>query len=216
MDKKNIKIIEIQYFGNICYYLSLLNSSYIYFNNASTHFKGLNVNRTSVMSANKVLTLSVPIEGGRSVKTPVKDLKISFREPWQRIHWRSLHDSYRKAPWFEEYAPELEMIYQQNYIYLWDLNVKITNWVFQVLKMEAVILADFKNHHDPEDVEISRISSDEMGSDYPCYRQVFSDKLGFHPNLSIVDLIMNEGPLAMDYLKKLAVYHADNSGHTRP
>ncbi len=208
----NLKITDIQYFGDIYFNLNLFNIKYIKFNNASRHFKGLHPNRTSIMGANKVLVLSVPLDGGRKVKKDIKDLKIVSRETWQRIHWRSIHDSYRKSPWFEEYAPQLEKIYLQNYIFLWDWNLDIARWVFEALNWGSVILAE-NEWNLPQELEQGvPYHFSKMEEGYPVYQQVFSDKLGFQPNLSILDLIMNEGPAASNYLKKLAEYHFRNSG----
>ena len=168
------------------------------------------MNRTSIMAANKVLVLSVPLDGGRSVKTNIKDLKISSVESWQRIHWRSIHDSYRKSPWFEEFAPGLEKLYQQKQNFLWDWNINICEWVFGALNWGPVILAE-DEIYPPQalDKDVHYYFS-KLEDDYPVYQQVFSDKLGFHPNLSILDLIMNEGPASTDYLQKLAQYHLHN------
>jgi hypothetical protein len=210
----NLKITDIQYFGDIYFNLNLSNIKYIKFNNALRHFKGLHVNRTSIMGANKVLVLSVPLDGGRSVKTDIKDLKIVSRESWQRIHWRSIHDSYRKSPWFEEYAPELEKIYRQNYIFLWDWNLDIARWVFEALNWDSVILAENELYLPQELQQEIPYHFIKMEDDYPVYQQVFSDKLGFQPNLSILDLIMNEGPASTDYLQKLTQYHLRNSCNT--
>lgn len=212
MGKNDVKLFDIQYIGDIYYYLNLFNNKYIIFNNSLSHFKGLHANRASIMGANKVLLLSVPLVGGRSVKVHIKDLKISQKEPWQRIHWRSIHDSYRKAPWFEEYAPALEILYKQSYTYLWDWNVKIINWAIEALQWDAVILSENEINNYQKSEGVYTINYLKMGEEYPVYQQVFSDKLGFQPNLSILDLIMNEGPLSSDYLKKLAAYHLHNSG----
>jgi hypothetical protein len=208
------QLTDIQYYGSVYYYISLLNNKYIIFDNTLSHFKGLHVNRTCILGANKVLTLSVPLEGGRSVKHKIMDLKIASRDSWQRIHWRSIHDSYRKAPWFEEYAVDLENLYQKTYVYLWDWNLKIAEWVFQSLNSETVILSEEVSGN----LQNSKISfsndSIKMGFGYPKYQQVFSDKLGFQPNLSILDLIMNEGPMARKYLEKLEVYEANRKDGT--
>jgi hypothetical protein len=212
MNKNNIKSIDIQYIGDVYYYLNLLKSEYIIFNHSLLHFKGLNLNRTTIMGANKLLVLSVPLDGGRSVKARLKDLKIAGRQAWQRIHWRSIHDSYRKAPWFEEYAPELEILYKQEYTYLWDLNLKLTSWVFKALQWDTVILAESEIENSQKIEKVNNFNFLKMGQGYPIYHQVFSDKLGFQPNLSILDLLMNEGPLASDYLQKLAAYHLNNTG----
>jgi hypothetical protein len=164
------------------------------------------------MGANKVLVLSVPLEGGRAVKMNIKDLKIASRESWQRIHWRSIHDSYRKAPWFEEYAPWLEKLYGQSYTYLWDLNVKIMEWILQALKWNAVILAE---NEILNAFSLSKKNDNPgwVGKDgFPEYQQVFSNRLGFQPDLSVLDLILNEGPSAAQYLQKLSDYAVRISG----
>lgn len=207
MNNNLYKSIEIQYIGDIYYYLNLINTTYIYFNDGLGHEKGKNWNRTRIMGANNLLCLSVPLEGGRSVRVPVKDLRISHREPWQRIHWRGIHDSYRKSPWFEEYAPALENLIHQNYHFLWDLNLKIFEWVHKTLGMESVILSDTTGFNPESGTDDFIFSADFPKEGYPVYRQVFSDKLGFVPNLSVLDLILNEGPMAKEYLKKLSGFH---------
>ena len=207
MNNKLYKNIEIQYFGDVYYYFNLINSTYIYFNDGLGHEKGKNWNRTRIMGANNWLCLSVPLEGGRSVKVSVKDLKISQREPWQRIHWRSIHDSYRKSPWFEEYAPALENIIHQSYHFLWDLNLKTFDWVHKTLGLDSVILSDIADYSQESQTGDLIFLADFQTEGYPVYTQVFSDKLGFMPNLSVLDLILNEGPMAKEYLKKLAEFH---------
>lgn len=207
MINNSLKIIEIQYFGDIYYYLNLFKSTYIYYNDELWHQKGVNRNRTRIMGANKTLSLTVPLEGGRSVKGPVKELKICYRESWQRIHWRSIHDSYRKSPWFEEYASELENIIYQNYKFLWDLNLKTFEWAQNRLSLNSVILSVLKDSTMVSADSDLIFSEVPLKENYPVYTQVFSDRQGFKPNLSVLDLILNEGPLAKDYLNKLDEFH---------
>ena len=201
-------MIEIQYFGNIYYYLNLLKSKYINFDNRKWHKKGQSLNRMSISGPNKVIHLSVPLEGGRAVKALVKDLKIANRESWQRIHWRSIHDSYRKAPWFEEYAPELERLYRQNYKFLWDWNISTVNWSLKVMGLNKVILSESENFKEIDDSNNILSSPPKSAIFYPPYHQVFSDRHGFIENLSIIDLIMNEGPEALNYLSSIEVKDA--------
>jgi hypothetical protein len=198
-------MIEIQYFGNICYYFDLLKSTYRDFDNMKWHKKGHSLNRMSIAGPNKVIDLSVPLEGGRSVKALVKDLKIANRDSWQRIHWRSIHDSYRKAPWFEEYAPELEILYRQNYNFLWDWNISTINWSLKVLGLNKVILSEKEHYKEIEDSSNLLSSLQKRIIIYPLYNQVFSDRHGFIENLSIIDLIMNLGPEAAKYLFSIEV-----------
>jgi hypothetical protein len=198
-------MIDIQYFGNICYYLDLLKSTYIDFDNRKWHKKGQSLNRMSIYGPNKVIDLSVPLEGGRAVKSLIKDLKIANRNSWQRIHWRSIHDSYRKAPWFEEYAPELERLYLQNYNFLWDWNINTVNWSLKVMGLNKVILSEMEDPPKKEEGLHSFCDQQKWPIEYPPYHQVFSDRHGFIANLSIVDLIMNLGPEAINYLSSIEV-----------
>jgi hypothetical protein len=157
----------------------------------------------SIYGPNKVIDLSVPLEGGRSVKALVKDLKIAGREPWQRIHWRSIHDSYRKAPWFDEYAPELETMYQQNYNFLWDWNISTINWSLKVLGLDKVILSEIDHFEEMGVGDDLLDNTQKKIMKYQPYHQVFSDRHGFIENLSIIDLNMNMGPEAINYLSRL-------------
>jgi hypothetical protein len=203
--KNNSKNIEIQYFGDFCYYFNLLKHTHIYFNDALAHQKGLFLNRMRIYGPNKIILLTIPLEGGRSVKGIVKDLKIANREPWQRTHWRSIHDSYRKAPWFDEYAPGLSELYGQSYNFLWDWNLATIQWALDSLKCNQVIMSvsdlETTTLLPSNNTKIQKASS----INYPVYNQVFSDRFGFIPNLSIVDLIMNEGPEASKYLLSIEV-----------
>ena len=201
--KNNIYYTDIQYFGDIYFYFSLLKYSYINFYHERPHKKDDHANRMSIYGPNKILNLSVPLEGGRAVKCLFKDLKIASNEPWQRVHWRSIHDSYRKAPWFEEYAPQLSAIYQQNYKYLWDWNICTISMALEMLRIDCVIMADIGVEYPSISTLQEKARLKENALIYPPYNQVFADRLGFIPNLSIVDLLMNEGPAARDYIKNL-------------
>ena len=228
--KKNLQLIELQYFGNVNYYFNLINATHIYFFNEKRYQKGIGCNRTLILGANNILTLSVPLQGGRSVNALISQVRIASGIDWQRIHWRSIHDSYRKAPWFEEYAPTLQELYTQNNIFLWEWNLACTKWALKALGINADIMS-FSESEYPS----SHISSIVVGdaqqcvstkttfnpqpltpnlqtltfnlqpsTDFPPYHQVFSDRYGgFVANLSILDLIMNEGPASLEYLQRL-------------
>ncbi|MBU6157795.1 MAG: WbqC family protein [Bacteroidetes bacterium] len=214
---KNIQFVDIHYFGDINYYLKLINSTHIYYFNERGHQKGLGLNRIRILGANQILTLSVPLKGGRSVKAPLSSICIAADEAWQRIHWRSIHDSYRKAPWFEEYAPSLQNLYAKKYIFLWEWNLACTKWALNALKIKTDIMSflesEFLANHPssllPGDalqyVSTPPTSNPQPPSNLPSYPQVFADRHGgFVPNLSILDLILNEGPGAAQYLKNVA------------
>jgi hypothetical protein len=197
--------IELQYFGDIYSYLKSINQTNVYFSAYESYFRALHLNRMKLMGANGPLSLSVPLEGGRDQKVKWKDVKINYAEPWQRIHWRGIHDNYRKAPWFEDYAPELEQLFLRREKYLLDLNLKSMDYCLQRLKLKVDILA--YSEEEAAKLISQRFKKTEPipSENFPVYQQVFSERHGFVPNLGILDLLFCEGPLATDYLRSIKI-----------
>lgn len=196
-------MIDLHYFGAINWYLKCIDSTDVVFSPYKNYQRGLKLNRMRLMGANGPLLLTVPLEGGRDQYGHLKDLQISYAEPWQRIHWRGIHDNYRKAPWFEDYAPGLESLYRKQEKFLLDLNLKTTEWVLQRLKWKLVILAVTEEEAKNQPQQTGAAPEDEQQPNWPVYQQVFAERHGFVPNLSILDLLLCEGPMATAYLKKL-------------
>jgi hypothetical protein len=197
--------IELQYFGDIYSYLKFINQTNVYFSAYETYFRGLHLNRMKLMGANGPLSLSVPLEGGRDQKVKWKDVKINYAEPWQRIHWRGIHDNYRKAPWFEDYAPELEQLFLRKEKYLLDLNLKSMDYCFQRLKLKVDILAYSEEEAAKLISQRPKKTEPIQSENFPVYQQVFTERHGFVPNLGILDLLFCEGPLATDYLRRINI-----------
>jgi hypothetical protein len=197
--------IELQYFGDIYSYLKFINQTNIYFSVYESYFRALHLNRMKLMGANGPLSLSVPLEGGRDQKVKWKDVKINYAEPWQRIHWRGIHDNYRKAPWFEDYAPELEQLFLRKEKYLLDLNLKSMDYCFQRLKLKVDILAYSEEEAAKLISQRPKKTEPIQSENFPVYQQVFTERHGFVPNLGILDLLFCEGPLATDYLRRINI-----------
>lgn len=162
-------------------------------------------NRLSILGSNKKLTLSIPLQSRHRERTATKNIKISYNDNWQIILWRSITTAYRSAPFFEYYEAELEKLIFTQAQYLLEYNNLLHEWVCAKLKLNIKFtptekyekeydgLVDFRNSiHPKSDIEFQH---DE-------YMQVFSDKLGFTPNLSILDLLFNEGPHGISILKQ--------------
>jgi len=162
------------------------------------------------MGANGLILLSLPLAGGRSVKGPIGEIAIAEDDRWKKVHWRGIHDAYRKAPWFDAYGWELEQILKQTDNRLHPLNLGILRWVLAKLRADVEIVQ--VNNQEMSEYEVVKraiVDTAPLGSiseGYPIYQQVFSDRLGFVGNLSIIDLLMNEGPAARDYLINLSNY----------
>jgi hypothetical protein len=158
-----------------------------------------------LMGANGPLLLSVPLEGGRNQKVKWKDVKINYAEPWQRIHWRGIHDNYRKAPWFDDYVPGLEQLFLKKEKFLLDLNLKTVEYCLLRLKLKVDILAYTEEEALQQNAQRPKKQETLPTEIFPVYRQVFSERHGFSPNLSILDLLLCEGPLATDYLQRIKI-----------
>ncbi|MEQ1799553.1 MAG: WbqC family protein [Lacibacter sp.] len=202
----NKQHIDLQYFGDIKFISTLIKSTNAFFLPDVRYEKSLHLNRTCLIGANGPLLLTVPLIGGRDKKQKLKDVQISYVDPWQKIQWRGIDSSYRKAPWFEDYAPELKELFQLKEKYLLDLNLKTMEWVMKRLKVNVDILADsaiFKK-------EAPENSGEETGFQYLPYQQVFMEKHGFKPNISILDLLLCQGPSAKKYLEAIATLKNDD------
>lgn len=155
------------------------------------------MNRCYLLGPNTPLVLSVPLEAGRGQKTAFRDVKISYRENWRQRHWRSIHDAYRRSPWFEYYAPGLEVLFKEQPVYLWEWNRMTMEWVLKQLKWKGEL-------GETENGEMSdkRGTYEAKPTENVPYRytQVFGDRHGFVGNLCILDLLFCEGPAARDVL----------------
>ncbi len=196
-------MIDFKYFGDIYFYSTFINSSNVEFCLYKDYQRTLKLNRMRLMGANGPLLLTVPLVGGRAPKQQIKDLQIGYGEPWQRIHWRGIHDNYRKAPWFDDYAPELEQLFREKEKFLLDLNLKTAEWCLRKLKVKIDILSVETQTTEEGGNSLTRNKPDENDTTFPVYQQVFADRHGFVPNLSILDLLLCEGPLATDYLRRI-------------
>ena len=158
--------------------------------------------RCNVMTANGLQTLTVPIVKTNGNHTMTKDITISYKEPWQQIHQRCLEAAYRKTPYFDYYFPYLEQAFSMKFDRLVDLNEFCLKFILKVLKInkEIIYTEDFEPISDNEDFRVKLSKWLPELTDFPKYYQVFEDRQPFVSNLSIIDLIFNEGPEAVNYL----------------
>ena len=161
-------------------------------------------NRASIYSPNGKLDLTVPLVKGSKTHKVMKDVRISYDFNWQRLHWLSLETCYRSSAYFEYYEDELSRFYQEKFEFLFDYNMELMDWLTKKLKLKVALSTttvyedqitaelDFRGMMNPK-------NNEDMVNNKPYY-QVFEDRHQFLKNLSIVDLLFNQGPQAKLYL----------------
>lgn len=155
--------------------------------------------RCNVMTANGIQTLTIPVIKTNGNHTLTKDIEISYKEAWQQIHLRCLESAYRKSAYFDYYFPYFEKIYKQKFNTLIELNDYCLKTILKLLKVkkEYSYTEDFEKIVDDKDFRISLSKNNYNNFEMKPYYQVFADRHGFVSNLSIVDLLFNEGSNSM-------------------
>jgi hypothetical protein len=189
---------SIEYFSKILKYKDAL-----LIENSENFLKQSYRNRAVIHSPNGALDLIVPVIKGSKNHTIVKDVKISYDFKWQRLHWKSLETSYRSSAYFEFYEDDLIGFYEKKWEFLFDFNEELLQLLNRFLKINI----EYK-YTNTYQLTYSTLD-DYRGSIHPKhfsdikfkpYFQVFQERNGFLPNLSIVDLVFNQGPQSIKYL----------------
>ena len=197
-------IFPLFYLPPISYFTALKETDFIFSIEKHEHFvKQTYRNRASIASPDGVLDLMIPVVKGSKFKTPIKDVKISYDAKWQRLHWLSMQTCYRSSAYFEFYEDGLAPFYHQKFDFLFDFNVELFTWILKQLKQNQTLTytAEYESDIAKELDYRAGFNKNEIHSaNAKNYFQVFSDRNEFIPNLSIVDLLFNQGPQAKLYL----------------
>ena len=199
MESTKQVLLPTAYWGSIAYQAYLLQHDCLI--EVNEHFVKQSIrSRCQILGANKPLTLNVPRVRKSSSKTAVKDLYINYDHPWQKEHWQSIMSSYRSSPYFEYYEEEIEPLYKEKSNTLLEFNTRIQNKLFELINIDKEL--QFTTSYQKE-FEGLDLRSHHFVTDCPSYTQVFGTD--FTPNLSILDLLFNEGPNSETYLLELSL-----------
>lgn len=159
--------------------------------------------RTTIGTANGRLDLIVPIVHGRRERRAMKDTLINYEFDWQRLHWLSLQTAYRSSAYFEFYEDDFAHFYEKKFEYLMDFNVQQLELVLKCLKINRVVSLSESFHAMQAENEYRTAIHPKKSSvweNHTPYYQVFESMNGFIPDLSIIDLLFNQGPQSKSYL----------------
>lgn len=197
-------LLPVFYLPPISWFSEFLNAeNEVMFEQFETFPKQTFRNRTNIYGANGKLSLIIPINHNGSRE--FKNTEMSYREDWQKLHWKSIKTAYQSSPYFEYYEDKLKKLFENKEKFLLDFNIKSIKIILDILKTEKAYSLNEEYIKNPEEVNFREKFSAKKTSEYEMaeYFQTFSDKLGFLNDLSIVDLICNKGPESMTYIKNI-------------
>jgi len=160
-------------------------------------------NRCTILSANGPLSLVVPVL--RPHDSRIRDIRIDYSKPWQKIHWRAIEAAYRSSPFFDEFNGDVRQVYGKEIPFLFDLNIKV--WEVSQALLRVSFRWGFTERfvpppppatqlHDYRYVIHPKAKRKPEGIALEPYFQVFGHKFGFVPDLSVLDLLFNEGQMS--------------------
>jgi hypothetical protein len=196
-------LIETQYFPPVAYFSALSQADSIVLE-ACEHFqKGSYRNRCHIATSLGIQTLSVPLKKGKNSQQTIREVAISYDAPWQKQHWQALKTAYGSAPFWEHYSPVFEKFFNKKHAFLFDLNLEILETFLKILKLNKSITISFSNDYIPKNTEggvdfRDTISPKNNNFESKKYAQIFEDRNGFLPNLSVLDLVFCCGNQAKD------------------
>jgi hypothetical protein len=198
-------LIHPTYFPSISHFVAMAKADTITFEVEDNFQKQTNRNRMYIYSPNGLQLLNIPVKHAEGGSNKFKETKIEHAFGWQKQHFKSLEAAYRTSPFFEYFEDDIRPLFEKKHTYMMDLN-------FEAMEIVTSCLGtDFKYDRTseffpeaPDNITDYRnlVNGKKDTSEFDSYTQVFGEKHGYLNNLSILDLLFNEGRYAVDYLKQ--------------
>lgn len=198
-------LLHPTYFPSIAQCVALIQAKTVSFEVCDNYQKQTYRNRMTIYGAQGRMPLTVPVVYSQKNRQLYKDIAIANDENWQNLHWKSIQSAYSSSPFFEFYEHDLMPLFNEEATQLMAFNFKCLEAVLECLQYDLKFETTAEFDLDTKDkTDYRHLVEHRKESEQPLqqYVQVFDDKHGFMPNLSILDLIFNEGPNALLYLEK--------------
>ncbi len=198
-------LIHPNYFPSISHFVAMVQADAITFEMEDNFQKQTNRNRTYIYSPNGIQLLNIPVKHSKQIHQKTKEVKIETDFDWQKQHFKSLEAAYRSSPFFEFFEDDIRPIFEKKHTYLMDLNLETLSIVSKCLRMKLEYGTTTEYFHKVDSnvtMDLRRLANGKKDhSQFEPYTQVFEEKQGFLNNLSVLDVLFNEGKYALDYLK---------------
>lgn len=196
-------LVQPTYFPSISNFVAIANATKVTFEIDDNFQKQTNRNRMYIYSPNGLQMLNVPIKHGKELHQKTKDIRIENDFDWQKQHFKSLEAAYRNSPFFEYFEDDLAQIFFKKHVFLLDLNFETINFIYASLRLDHNYFKSVEYQHEVIENDCRLLANGKKDqSSFEVYPQVFQEKVGFLNNLSVLDLLFNEGKFALTYLKQ--------------
>ena len=201
-------LLSSTYFGPVQWYQKLNRYDECLIERHESFIKQTYRNRMIIATTNGPLALTIPTNHDTSMA--MKDIRISDHANWRHVHWNALLSAYGESPFFEYYQDDIRPFYEKKYDFLFDFNMEIMEKMIELLDIRPNVKVT--DEYFPKDnIQHSQIVDfrDAIRPKKPLpdpdftpkrYYQVYEQKFGFLPNMSILDLLFNEGNEAIFHL----------------
>ncbi|WP_439151498.1 WbqC family protein [Winogradskyella sp.] len=194
-------LIHPTYFPNLSHFVVMIKSQTLNLEVCDNYQKQTYRNRTEIYGANGKLALTVPVNYTQKNRQLYKDVRISNENKWQQLHLKSLESAYSMSPFFEFYIDDLLPLFNTKFSFILDLNLACLEVLKDCMQINLSYIKTENFELEPQISDYRYLVNRKSNPITTCtYQQVFSDKHGFIGNLSIIDLLFNEGPSAESYL----------------
>lgn len=197
-------IIHPTYFPSIATFVAIAKAERVVLEIQDNYQKQTYRNRCYIYAANGKLQLSVPVVFSQKNRQKYSNVAIANNYDWQENHWKSLESAYRTSPYYEFYADELQSLFTETFNTILKFNLKCFEVICNCLQLEINCTKTEifeKEHQNIKDYRNLVNARKPIETPLNNYIQVFASKHGYLNNLSILDLLFNEGPNALNYLE---------------
>jgi hypothetical protein len=203
MSACNHILLSTSYLPNIQYFSKIISCNNVTIEVYENYQKQTYRNRATILGANGPLDIIIPVIRPNGNHTRTLDILIDYTLPWLQAHWRTIVSAYKNSPFFDFFEQEFQNIFTRKEKFLLDWNLLLLDNLHTMVGVQKqyLLTETYNLHPDDNDCDYrdaihpkKRLQRPDVYFEPVPYSQVFSEKYNFTANLSIIDLLFNEGP----------------------